>query len=340
MKPMKLVKPVVLLTNPMDVAGVALLQPHAELRLAPAVDHATLRREAASADLMVVRAFLPADIFDHAPRLLACVRQGAGVDMIPVETATERGVIVSNVPGVNAQAVAEYCAAQFLLLGKRIGRMDRTLRREGWATARALADDVCELHGKTVGIVGVGHIGARLAAICHHGLGMRALGHQRRLERLPAIVEAATLDRIFTDSDYIALCCPLTPETRHLADARRIGLMKRTAVIVNVSRGPVVDQAALVAALRERRIGGAGLDVFEQQPLPAEDPLFGFDNVVLTPHLAGLSVESMQRMSVIAAEDALRILAGEKPVNFYNPEVWPAALERRARIAAATEAGK
>jgi D-3-phosphoglycerate dehydrogenase len=191
-----------------------------------------------------------------------------------------------------------------------------------------------------VGIVGVGHIGARVAAICHHGLGMRVLGNQRRLDRLPAIVEAAALDRIFTDSDFIALCCPLTPDTRHLADARRIGLMKPTAVLVNVARGPVVDQAALVAALRERRIGGAGLDVFEQQPLAPGDPLFALDNVVLTPHLAGLSAESMRRMSVIAAEDALRILAGEKPVNFFNPEVWPAALKRRARIIASTESEK
>ncbi len=327
-------KPIVLLTNPMDAAGIALLQPHAEVRLASAVDHTTLRREAAPADVMVVRAFLPVDIFDHAPRLLACVRQGAGVDMIPVDAATAHGVIVSNVPGVNARAVAEYCAAQFLLHGRRIGCMDRMLRRDGWATARALADDVCELHGKTVGIVGVGHIGAQVAAICHHGLGMRVLGYQRRLEQLPAIVEAATLDRIFTDSDFIALCCPLTPETRHLADARRIGLMKPTAVLVNVARGPVVDQAALVAALRERRIGGAGLDVFEQQPLAPGDPLFELDNVVLTPHLAGLSVESTRRMSVIAAEDALRILAGDKPVNFFNPEVWPAAQKRRAGIQA------
>ena len=333
-------KPIVLLTNPMDAAGMALLQPHVELRLAPAVDHATLRREAAAADVMIVRAFLPADIFDHTPRLLASVRQGAGVDMIPVDAATAHGVIVSNVPGVNAQTVAEYCVAQFLLQGRRIGRMDSTLRREGWAVARALADDVPELHGKTVGIVGVGHIGTRLAAICHHGLGMRVLGYQRRLDRLPAIVEAAALDRIFTDSDFIALCCPLTPETRHLVDARRIALMKPKAILVNVARGPVVDQAALVAALRERRIGGAGLDVFEQQPLLPGDPLFELDNVVLTPHLAGMSVESMQRTSVIAAEDTLRILAGEKPVNFFNPEVWPAALKRRAGIAARAEAGK
>jgi len=330
-------KAVVLLTNPIDAVGMALLEPHAEVRLASAVDHDALRREAGPASVIIVRAYLPADVFEHAPRLLACVRHGAGIDMIPVEAATSHGVIVANVPGVNAQTVAEYCAAQFLLHGRRIVRMDRTIRREGWATARALADDVPELHGKTVGIVGVGHIGSRIASICHHGLGMRVLGYQRRLDGLPAFVEAAALDRIFTDSDFIALSCPLTPETRHLADERRIALMKSTAVLVNVARGPVVDQAALVAALRARRIAGAGLDVFEQQPLMPGDHLFELDNVVLTPHLAGLSVESMQRMSVIAAEDTLRILSGEKPVNFLNPEVWPAAVKRRAELMASTE---
>lgn len=331
-------KPIVLLTNPIDAAGMALLQPHAEVRLASTVDHDGLRREVAPADVMIVRTFLPADLFEHAPRLLACVRHGAGVDMIPVEAATTHGVIVANVPGANAQTVAEYCVTQFLLHGRRVARCDSMMRRDGWAAARALADDVCELQGKTVGIVGVGHIGARVAAICHHGLGMRVMGHQRRLDQLPAIVEAVALDRLFADSDFIALCCPLTPQTRHLADARRIGLMKSTAFLVNVARGAVVDQAALVAALRERRIGGAGLDVFDQQPLKPGHPLFDLDNVVLTPHLAGLSVESMQRMSVIAARDTLRILSGDKPVNFFNPEVWPAALKRRAAVGAPLEA--
>ncbi len=330
-------KPIVLLTSTIDAAGMALLEPHAAVRLASAVDHDTLRREVGPADAIIVRAYLPADLFEHAPRLLACVRHGAGVDMIPVEAATAHGVIVANVPGVNAQTVAEYCVTQFLLHGRRVARFDSMIRREGWVAARALANDVCELYGKTVGIVGAGHIGTRVAEICHHGFGMRILGYQRRLDQLPAFVEAAALDRVFSDSDYIVLCCPLTPETRHLADARRIALMKSTAFLVNVARGPVVDQAALVAALRQRRIAGAGLDVFEQQPLAPDDALLELDNVVLTPHLAGLSVESMRRMSVIAAEDTLRILAGDKPVNFFNPEAWPAALKRRAALGAPSE---
>ena len=330
-------KPLVLLTNPIDPAGMALLEPHASVRIAGAVDHDTLRREAGDAAVIVVRAFLPADMIEHAPRLLACVRHGAGVDMIPVDAATAAGVIVANVPGVNARTVAEYCITQFLMHTRRIAQIDRTLRSAGWAVARPQADRVTEKHGKSVGIVGVGNIGRHLAAICHHGFGMRVLGYQRRLDLLPATVEGVELDRIFSDSDYIALCCPLTPETRHLVDARRIALMKPSAFIVNVARGPVIDQAALVQALRERKIGGAGLDVFETQPLPTGDPLLSFDNTMLTTHVAGLSVESVRRMSIIAAEDTLRILAGEKPVNFINPEVWPAAARRRVALAASTE---
>ena len=323
-------KPLVLLTNPIDPAGMAMLGPHADIRLAAATDHATLRREVADADILIVRAFLPPDLFDHAPRLLACMRHGAGVDMIPVDAATRAGVIVGNVPGANAQTVAEYCVAQFLQHARGTAASNRLMRAGGWGAARAIADRATELHGKTIGIVGVGDIGNRLAAICHHGFGMRAIGYRRRPELLPAIVESVSVDQVFALSDYVALCCPLTPETRRLADARRIGLMQPHAFLVNVSRGPVVDQAALVAALREKRIGGAALDVFETQPLPAGDALLGLDNVFLTPHLAGLSAESMRAMSLAAVADTLRVLAGEKPLNFVNPEAWPAAQARRA----------
>ena len=329
--------PVVLLTNPIDPAGMALLGPHVEVRTASAIDHDTLRREAADADVIIVRAFLPPDLIAHAPRLSGCVRHGVGVDLIPVEAATAAGVIVANVPGLNAQTVAEYCITQFLMQTRRMGRIDQAMRSDGWAAARPMSEGVTEIFGKTVGIVGVGHIGQRLAAICHHGFNMRVLGYQRHLEHLPKFIEGVALDRIFSDSDYIALCCPLTAETRHLADERRIALMRPNAYLVNVARGPVVDQAALVQALRECRIGGAGLDVFEVQPLPAGDSLLDFDNTVLTPHVAGLSVESGQRISRIAVEEALRILAGETPLNFINPEVWPAAQRRRASLAAAAE---
>ena len=131
----------------------------------------------------------------------------------------------------------------------------------------------------------------------------------------------AELDALMAESDIVVICCPLTPETRGMIDAARIGLMKPTAVLVNVARGPIIDDEALIAALREGRIGGAALDVFATQPLPPEHPYFGFDNVIVTPHMAGITEESMMRMGVGAAEETVRILAGELPVNFCNPEV-------------------
>jgi D-3-phosphoglycerate dehydrogenase len=161
---------------------------------------------------------------------------------------------------------------------------------------------------------------------------MQVLGHQRRLNALPAFVTGMALDELLRSADYVVLACPLTPETRGLLDARRIALLKKHAFIVNVSRGPVLDEAALVAALRERRIGGAALDVYVTQPLPRDSELLRLDNAILSTHLAGLSAESVQAMSRIASEETLRILAGDKPLNFCNPEVWEKSLARRKQL--------
>jgi len=145
------------------------------------------------------------------------------------------------------------------------------------------------------------------------------IAHNRSLK--PAQdVEFLPLDNVLSRADIVVLCCPLTPETRGLIDARRIGLMKPGAMIVNVSRGPVIVDDALLAALRDGRIGGAALDVFVEQPLPPESPYFGFPNVIITPHMAGITEESMMRMGVGAAEEAVRILQGELPRNLRNPE--------------------
>ncbi len=193
--------------------------------------------------------------------------------------------------------------------------MDAKLRANGWRDARVLADASQELFGKTIGIIGLGSIGTRLAEICHHGFGMKVLGHQRRLDAVPAFVQRQPLDELLTASDFVVLACPLTEETRHLIDARRLALMKSTAVLVNVARGAVVDEAALVEALRQHRIAGAALDVFAQQPLAPDHPFMQLHNVLLTPHLAGLTVESMKRMSDGAADEVLRLLAGQPLLN-------------------------
>jgi D-3-phosphoglycerate dehydrogenase / 2-oxoglutarate reductase len=311
-------RPRVLLTGPMDPQGERLIAAAAEVMLAPDAQPDTLRRLIADVDVLVVRSALPADLLDHAPRLRGIVRHGVGVDMIPMAAANARRIPVANVPGSNRHAVAEHAIGAVSLLRRRTVRMDRLLRQAGWDRSRALAGEAGELHAQVLGIVGVGEVGLRVAEIAHHGYGMRVLGHQRRLDTLPPFVEGAALDDLLARSDAVILACPLTDATRGLLDARRIALMPRHAVLVNVARGAVIDEDALIEALRKRRIGGAALDVYATQPLPADHPLLALENVLLTPHAAGLTLQSMKRMSLGTAEEVRRLLAGQLPRHLLN----------------------
>jgi D-3-phosphoglycerate dehydrogenase len=315
-------RPTVLATLAMDPAGERLLQGAADIVVAPDPGADTLRRMVGEADVLVVRNQLPADLLERPHRLLGIVRHGTGLDMIPVEAATAQNVPVANVPGVNAEAVAEYCVGSMIALARQLHLMDRDLRAAGWNESRRRSGATIELAGRIAGVVGVGAIGLRVAGILHRGFGMRVLGHQRRMDALPAFVEPAELDRLFAESDFVSLNCPLTPQTRHLLDERRLAMMKPGAFIVNASRGAVIDEQALARALAERRIAGAAIDVYAEQPLPRAHPFLGLDNILLTPHAAGLTQEASRRMGEGAAQETLRLLAGERPVNFVNPEVW------------------
>ncbi|NLD69718.1 MAG: hydroxyacid dehydrogenase [Limnobacter sp.] len=325
-------RPIVLLTNPIDPVAEQRLAERSEVRRASAVDADTLRRESASADGLIVRAPLPDDIFAGATRLRAVVRHGAGVDMIPIDRATEAGVPVANCPGVNAVTVAQFAIMQMLNLARRLPKITARLKSGEWHEARALADEAEDLTGKCVGIVGMGAIGTEIARIARDGLQMRVLGHRRRLAEIGPEAEPAALDVLLSQSDFVVLACPLTDETRGLIDAQRLSSMKASAFLVNVSRGAVVDQRALTASLRERRIAGAALDVFETQPLPLGSELLALDSVIATPHLAGITKQSMRRMSELAVDQILQMLDGQPPSHLVNPEVLPAASERRARL--------
>ena len=310
-----------------------MLETLGELRYASAPDPDTLLREGAGADILIVRAPLPPALFERARNLRAAIRHGAGLDMIPMQAANDAGVLVANTPGVNARTVAEYVFFAAMLLLRRFRILDRELRSQGWAVARRQADLAGDLDGRTLGIVGFGNIGSRVCEIGVHGFGLEVLIHSRSRRDAPDGSSFVELDELAAKSDIIALCCPLTEETRGLVDARLLGLMKPTALIINPSRGPVIDDDALIAALREDRIGGAALDVFATQPLPSDHPYFSFDNVIVTPHMAGITEGSMRRMGVGAAEEAARVLAGELPVNFCNPEVLEAYRKRFPEVA-------
>jgi D-3-phosphoglycerate dehydrogenase len=292
-----------------------------ELVLAPDTKPETLKRLVADAEGLVVRAQLPPDIFEGATKLRAVVRHGVGLDMIPVEAATAKGIPVANLPGSNTQAVAEYCLAAMLHLRRGLAPIDTRLRADGWATARPLADGGTELGGTVCGIVGVGAVGKRVAEVAQ-GLGMRVIGLTRRPESLPRGVGAADKATLFSTADVVVLCCPLTEQTRGLVDAATVASMKSTALLINVSRGPVVDTAAVVAALRGGRLGGAAMDVHDKQPLTGQEAVFEAPNLLLTPHVAGITETSMRAMSQGAILTLLALLAGKRPPNVVNPEVF------------------
>jgi D-3-phosphoglycerate dehydrogenase / 2-oxoglutarate reductase len=320
--------PVIFSTHRLHPKAAAALADAGRLVVADALDPATLVRQGAEASAVIVRAPIPPALFAAAPRLRAAIRHGAGVDMIPLEAAGAAGVLVANVPGVNARSVAEHVVFLTLSLLRRFRPIDRDLRTAGWLAGRAHAETTEELAGRTLGIVGMGSVGRQLAAIAMHGFGLEVLAANRRGGPLPDGVVRVGLEQLAERADIVVLCCPLTAETRGLIGADLLGRMKSSAFLVNVARGPVVDEAALVAALTRGRLAGAALDVFDIQPLPADHPLLDLDNVVITPHLAGITRQSMERMGMGAAAETLRILSGQLPVNLVNPEVLPRYRER------------
>ena len=311
----------VLLTDTIAPAGEDALRREVEVVKAPDSDVATLRKWAHDVDGVLTRSKLPDDLFEAAPRVRGVVVHGTGTDLVPVAAATARGVMVANLPGVNAQSAAEYCAMAMLMLSRKIVSITSTLRSRTWDEARVLGGGARELAGMTLGIVGVGEIGGRLAKIARNGFGMKVLGHQRRLDRLPAEASPSPLRELIQSSDFVVLACPLTPQTRYLMNRETLALMKPAAWLINVGRGPVVQEEALIEALKGKRIAGAMLDVYEHYRLEPGHPLFSLDNVILTPHLAAVTQESRARAGVAAADEMLRILRGDRPRNLVNPEV-------------------
>ena len=311
----------VLLSDSIAPAGEDLLAAVAEVVRAPNSAPETLRRMAGDADGVITRSKLPDDLFEAAPRVRGVVVHGTGTDLVPVERATAHGVMVANLPGINAQSAAEYCAMAMLMLARNIVGITSALRSSAWDEARRLGSNARELTGMTLGIVGVGAIGGRLARIARHGFGMKVLGQQRRLDRLPAEAAPASLEDLLAQSDFVVLACPLTPQTRYLINRESLSRMKPTAWLINVGRGPVVQEEALIEALRAKRIAGAMLDVYEHYRLEPGHALFSLDNVILTPHLAAVTQEARARAGVAAADEMLRILRGERPRNLVNPEV-------------------
>ena len=248
---------------------------------------------------------------------LRLVQTGAGHDNVDLEACSRHGVAVCCAPGVNARAVAEHVLACILCHYKNLIPLDAGLKAGLEAGELRYAGG--ELAGKTIGILGLGHVGRELAALCG-AFQMRVLGCSRRQTPIPG-VELRSLEQVCRESDILSLHVPLTGETRHLIDRRLLDSMKPGALLVNTSRGAVVDEAALICALRHGQLGGACLDVFEEEPLPKDSPLRKMKNVILTPHTAGLpdGVRYHKKRYAFFAENIRRYWTGQTPEGLLNP---------------------
>ncbi len=264
------------------------------------------------------------EVMDAAPRLRAISSYSAGLDHIDLEEATRRGIIVSYTPGVLTEAVADLAWALLLSVARRIVEADREVRgggwRVGWHPTYMLGSNV---YGRTIGIVGMGRIGTAVARRAR-GFNMRILYYSRsrkpEVERELGAVFVG-LDELLKEADYVVLSVSLNRETYRMIGERELRLMKPSAYLINISRGAVVDTEALVKALKEGWIAGAGLDVYEEEPLPKDHPLTRLRNVVLTPHIGSATREVRERMAEIAVENLVRSLRGEMPLYPANPEV-------------------
>lgn len=315
-------KPYVVVTHPTPGSGVAMLTKKYNVKVSPWVNPIKRDRllsyvQGADAILSHLTEKIDAELLDAAgPQLKIVANYAVGFDNIDIAEANKRNIWVTNTPGGFVQSVAEHTIALMLTVGRNIVQSDRYIRKGhyiGWRPNLFLGN---ELAGKTLGIVGTGRIGTAVAAIAK-GFNMKIVYHD--MARIPKFERSfrakyASLNALLEQADFISLNVPLMPSTRHLINKEAFSRMKKSAVLVNTARGPVIDEEALVDALKAGEIAGAGLDVFEHEPQLVAG-LKRLKNVVLTPHIASATYESRDAMSRIAAGNIINVLSGKTPTN-------------------------
>ena len=266
---------------------------------------------------------IDAEVFDAAPKLKIVCQLAVGFDNIDIPEATKRGIYVTNTPEVLTDTTADFAWALLMALARRVVEADKYVRtgqwKVGWHPNMMTGRDV---YGATIGIVGAGRIGYAVAKRAT-GFDMKILFYdvipRPEIEKLGA--KKVDLDTLLKESDFVTIHVPLMKETHHLINEQKLKLMKKTAYIINNSRGPVVDEKALYKALKEGWIAGAGLDVFEQEPAPMDNPLLKLDNVVVAPHISSASLETRAKMSEMVAGNLVTFFQGKQPPNLVNPDV-------------------
>jgi phosphoglycerate dehydrogenase-like enzyme len=327
-------RPIILSLTSMREEGLGLLREGGALRMASSLEPAVLRREIADADALVIRTAgdIDAALMDAAPRLRVIGRHGVGYDQVDVPAATARGIQVVYTPGANTEAVAEHTLAFLIGLSKHFGPNMRALEEGRYNDRTKLVGR--DLAGRTLGIIGFGRIGRRVGAIARAALGMRVLYND--IVPAPPDVEAAAgaarveLPELLARSEYVTLHVPLDDSTRRLINRETLAAMRPGAILVNTCRGPVTDEAAVAEALDSGRLFGYAADVYDVEPPPPDHPLIGRGrNVLLTPHSAAQTVESLTNMARGVAEDVLAVLGGRPPRNPVNDPAEVAASRRR-----------
>jgi D-3-phosphoglycerate dehydrogenase len=308
----------IVLETVLHQSGLDLLATACEVSRCPAgpAGIAVARRVGAQAAIVGSTWRIDGDVLDQLPSLRAIGRPGIGVDNIDLEAAAARGVAVVNTPDGPTVSTAEHTVALLLALAKRLRSAPRLLASGGSPYAEPPG---VELEGKVLGLVGLGRVGRRVARICGPGLGMRVIAYDPYVGAESAAAVGAelcpSLDDVLGRADFVSLHLPSTGETKGLIDADALARLRPTAGLVNCARGPIVDEAALVAALRAGRLAGAALDVFDPEPPPPDHPLLAMENVVATPHTAGFTEDGLRKMGVGVAEGILAVLSGSPPAS-------------------------
>lgn len=317
----------VLLPEPIESEALQLLE-ESGARVVRASDKnpATVAPLMADADAVVLRTGIKmtSELMERGGRLKTISRTGAGFDNVDVSAATSRAVIVTSSLGANTSTVAEHALALIFSLYKQLPALDRETRKGNFKVRYSYLSR--DLRGKTLGVIGFGRIGSEIAKACCNSFGMKVIAHDEYLPEhvvrdLSPWVEFMGLDELCTRADIMTMHVPLTEGTRSLIGAPRLALMKKDAVIINTSRGGVIDEKALAEALNSGRLGGAGLDVFEDEPPKLDNPLFTCENAILTPHAAALTQECVVRMAVLGVKRVIDLMNGFQPENIANPEV-------------------
>jgi D-3-phosphoglycerate dehydrogenase len=304
-----------LVCEPIAKAGFDVLSAAGEVRMASAPDSDTVIAEIGDIDGVLTRGktSMTRQVMEHAPKLKVIGRHGVGVDNIDLDAATDLGIQVVNTPQATVEGVAEHAVGLMLALSKRIVFADKQIRVGNFEVRDAITGR--EMLGRTLGVIGFGRIGQRVAKMCHYGLDMPILYSD--IVSVPEMEKAlgarkVDMDEILRTADYISVHVPLIPATRGLIGEAEFAKMRPETMFINTSRGPVVDEAALYKTLVENIKAGAANDVLEQEPASADNPLFALDNIVVTPHIASSTEEAKRGMSLVA-EDIVAVLQGRAP---------------------------